>query len=86
MIFNRSSDAVVASKWNCTHGAILVHLICSLEGIDLTPGNLTHNFGDVHIYDDHIEAVKKYIKKEPLPYPKLKIKNKKKKITDFEFF
>ena len=85
MIFNRSSDAVVASKWNCTHGAILVHLICSLEGIDLTPGNLTHNFGDVHIYADHIEAVKKYIKKEPLPYPKLKIKNKKKKITDFEF-
>jgi len=85
MIFNRSSDCVVASKWNCTHGAILVHLICALEGINLTPGNLTHNFGDVHIYADHIEAVKEYVKKEPYPYPKLIIKNKKKKITDFEF-
>ena len=64
---------------------ILVHLICALEGINLTPGNLTHNFGDVHIYADHIEAVKEYVKKEPYPYPKLIIKNKKKKITDFEF-
>lgn len=85
MIFNRSSDVITAQKWNCTSGAILVHLICSLQGIDLTPGNLTHNFGDVHIYADHIEAVKKYITKEPMPFPKLKIKNKKKKITDFEF-
>ena len=85
MIFNRSSDVFLASKWNCTHGAILVHLICSLEGIDLKPGNLTHNFGDAHIYNNQIEAVKKYIEKEPYPYPKLIIKNKKKKITDFEF-
>jgi dihydrofolate reductase/thymidylate synthase len=85
MIFNRSSDVFLASKWNCTHGAILVHLICSLEGINLTPGSLTHNFGDAHIYSNQIDAVKKYVKKEPLPYPKLKIKNKKKKITDFEF-
>lgn len=59
--------------------------ICSLEGINLTPGSLTHNFGDAHIYSNQIDAVKKYVKKEPLPYPKLKIKNKKKKITDFEF-
>ena len=76
MIFNRSSDAVVVLS-GIAHGAILVHLICSLEGIDLTPGNLTHNFGDVHIYDDHIEAVKNILKKNHYHIQNLKLKIKK---------
>ena len=40
------------------HGALLVHLICNLEDIDLTPGDLTVMSGDTHLYLTHLEQVK----------------------------
>ncbi len=84
-IYIRSSDVFLANNWNVCTGGIFVHLLCNLEGIDLTPGTLTVVCGDAHIYKNHVDAVNEQLKREPYPYPKLIIKNKKEKITDFNF-
>ena len=84
-IIVRSSDYFLANNWNTCTGAIFVNLICNLHDIDLTPGDLTVVMGDTHIYKTHVNQVQENLKREPYPFPKLIIKNKKKNITDFEF-
>tara|TARA_B100000575_G_scaffold272996_1_gene255561 strand:- start:4631 stop:6130 length:1500 start_codon:yes stop_codon:yes gene_type:complete len=84
-IYIRSSDYFLANNWNTCTGAIFVNLICNLHDIDLTPGDLTVVMGDTHIYKTHVTQVQENLKREPYPFPKLIIKNKKKNITDFEF-
>ena len=85
-IYLRSSDFFLANNWNSTCGALFVHLLCNIEGIDLTPGDLTVFIADAHIYKSHIEQVKLNLERTPLPYPKLLIKGQKKKdIMQFKF-
>lgn len=88
-IYLRSSDFFLANNWNSTCGALFVHLICNMEGIDLTPGELTVFIADAHLYKSHIEQVKLNLERQPLPFPKLFIKlingEKKKNILEFKF-
>ena len=85
-IYLRSSDTFLASNWNACTGAILVHLLCNLEGINLTPGELTVFIADAHLYKTHIEQVKEQISRSPFPFPKLIVKGEKKKdIMDFKY-
>lgn len=89
-IYLRSSDYFLANNWNTCCGALFVHLLCNLEGIDLTPGELTVFIADAHLYKTHLEQVKMNLARKPYPFPKLIIKNnldgeKKKDIMDFKF-
>ena len=81
----RSSDVYLANSWNTTYCALFVHLLCNIEGINLTPGELSMNIGDAHIYENHLDGVQEQLKRTPRPYPKLEVLNVKKNITDFEF-
>ena len=97
-IYLRSSDYFLANNWNTCTGALLVHLLCNLEDINLTPGELTVFIADAHIYKSHIEQVKLNLERKPYPYPKLLVccnannnannnanSKKKKNILDFKF-
>ena len=84
-IYIRSSDYFLANNWNTCTGAIFVHLLCNLEGINLYPGELTVVIGDAHLYLNHLEKVKENLTRTPFPFPKLIVKEKKNNIEDFEF-
>lgn len=93
-IYLRSSDYFLANNWNTCTGALLVHLLCNLEGIDLTPGELTVFMADAHIYKSHMEQVRENLSRMPYPYPKLMVKlaagedgqmKKKKDIMEFRW-
>ena len=84
-IYIRSSDYFLANNWNTCTGALLVHLICSLVGIELEPGILTVSMGDVHIYTSHLNQIAENLKRVPLPPPKLVVNKKKHNIEDFDF-
>jgi dihydrofolate reductase/thymidylate synthase len=73
-IYLRSSDYFLANNWNTCTGALLVHLICNLEGIDLTAGELTVFMADAHIYKSHMEQVRENLSRSPYPFPKLLVK------------
>jgi len=85
MIYIRSSDFFLANNWNTCTGAFFVHMICALNGIDLTPGMLTVVTGDTHIYKTHIDQVRENLRRTPRPYPKLVVKCKRDNIEDFQF-
>ena len=85
-IYIRSSDFFLANNWNTLTGALLVHMICNLKDINLTPGTLKVITGDTHIYKNHIDKAKENLTRIPRPFPKLVIKNgKKEKLTDYTY-
>lgn len=82
-IYIRSSDFFLANNWNTLTGALIVHMICNLKDIDLTPGKLKVITGDTHIYKTHLEQVQENLTRTPKPFPKLVIKEEKQNIEDY---
>ena len=46
------------------------------------PYELIISFGDAHIYESHIDAVKEQLTRTPLPFPTLTFKNNHHNIND----
>jgi dihydrofolate reductase/thymidylate synthase len=84
-MYQRSCDAVLGEPFNITSYALMTHLIAWVCG--LKARRLILTFGDVHIYEQHLEGVKEQLKRPPFEFPKLKIKkewvgNGEKKVED----
>ena len=84
-IYLRSSDFYLANNWNTCTGALFVHLLCNINGIDLTPGDLIVCTGDTHIYKTHLDCVEENLKYKPKPFPKLIVKKKLDNIEEFNY-
>ncbi len=77
----RSQDMLSANNWNVVMYAALLIMFAQVSG--LQAGELVHVIADAHIYDRHVDAVKRLIEKEPYPAPTLKVDES---ITDFYKF
>lgn len=85
-IYIRSSDFFLANNWNTCTGAFFVHMICNLEGIDLTPGRVVVVTGDTHLYLTHLEGVDENLTRNPRPLPILNVLGgKRKNIEEFNW-
>lgn len=78
----RSNDMLTANNWNVLQYSLLIMMFAQVSG--LKPGKLIHVIADAHIYDRHIELVKKVIAKPQHPAPKLKINPNVKNFYDFK--
>ena len=67
----RSADLFLGVPFNISSYGLLLLLLCEETGYK--PGELIGNFGDVHLYKNHIEQAKEQISREPFNLPKLKI-------------
>ena len=82
MILNqRSQDMLVANNWNVCQYAILLHMFAQSTGFKV--GELVHVIADAHIYDRHVDAVKRIIEREPYDAPKLWVNPDVKDFYDF---
>ena len=78
----RSNDMLTANNWNVLQYSLLIMMFAQVSG--LKPGKLIHVIADAHIYDRHVELVKKVIAKPQHPAPKLKINPNVKNFYDFK--
>lgn len=76
----RSQDMLTANNWNVCQYAALLIMFARSTGFEA--GELVHVIADAHIYDRHVEAVKRLIEKEPFPAPEMRVDD----ITDFYAF
>ncbi len=76
----RSQDVLAANNWNVCQYAALLIMFAKSTGFE--PGELVHVIADAHIYDRHIDAVKRLIEKKPYPAPEMQVED----ITDFYKF
>ena len=79
----RSQDMLAANGWNTMQYAALLCMFAKEAGLEV--GTLTHNIGDCHIYDRHIQLIEKLIEAEPMNVcPKLLINNESNNFYDFK--
>ncbi|MGN1110993.1 MAG: thymidylate synthase [Oscillospiraceae bacterium] len=76
----RSQDMLTASNWNVCQYAALVTMFAKASGLEA--GELVHVIANAHIYDRHVDIVKRVIEQKPLPAPKMHVED----LTDFYAF
>lgn len=81
-LYQRSQDQLALSYNACT-ASILTMMLAQVCGYQ--PGHFVHSWGDVHIYSNHVDAVKTMISREPRPLPHLEIDPSVREIDDFRF-
>ena len=77
----RSVDCGCGLPFNIVSYSVLTYIIAMK--CDMIPKDLIISTGDTHIYNDHLEELKKQIKHKLFPFPKCKI-NERIKYKDFK--
>jgi len=69
----RSVDTFLGLPFNIASYGLLLKLIA--KEVNMVPGELIGNLGDVHLYNNHLEQAKEQLTREPMELPNVKLGN-----------
>ena len=82
-LYQRSADVFLGVPFNIASYSLLTMMVAQV--CDLEPGDFVHTFGDLHLYNNHIEQAQLQLTRSPYPLPEMKINPDVRSIFEFHF-
>jgi thymidylate synthase len=82
-LYQRSGDAFLGVPFNIASYALLTMMVAQVCGLEV--GDFIITFGDVHLYQNHMEQTKLQLARSPDNLPKMQLNSKIKCIFDFKY-
>ncbi|WP_288072242.1 thymidylate synthase, partial [Hydrotalea sp.] len=82
-LYQRSADVFLGVPFNIASYALLTLMIAQV--CNLKPGEFIHTFGDVHLYNNHMEQATLQLNRKPFPLPQMHLNKQITNIFDFNY-
>jgi thymidylate synthase len=82
-LYQRSADVFLGVPFNIASYALLTMMVAQV--CDLQAGDFVHTFGDLHLYNNHIQQAQEQLTRQPYALPVMKINPEVKSIFDYRY-